>query len=260
MKQIGKSVLPPMVADIILAKEGVLIRDMSEVEIITEIVKIYGEMYADLGWNNVESEDQLLMSTRLTKNYLMKYFTTLTIQEVRLVCINGIGGFYGDVSTIAPASIAKWLNKFVASSDREKANKETRKSLPMKTDFTVEEKKRLVHEGALKSFEEFKEKKYIYDSGNVTYNYLKSRGIINFTKERTDKMYLEAKAELISAKKQSRGSVKEFSIIGDINRAISDLEGGKRKEEILIEAKRKALNIFFAELVETETDLTELLT
>lgn len=258
LKSNKKEIIPPLVQDIILAKSGEIIRNIPENEVIEEVVKIYGEMYADIGWNAPDGTDQLLMSERLVKNYIMKYFYTLTIAEIRLVCMNGVARFYGDYVSIGPAVVSGWIHKFMASPARERANKST-KAIPVKTELTDEEKQKLVHGGSLKMFEEFKEKKYVYDSGNATYNYLKSKGVINFTKERTDKIYLQAKSELIESKKQSRGSVKDLTMLKDINKIITDLEGGKRKDEILIEAKRKALNIFFGELVETGAELTDII-
>lgn len=186
------------------------------------------------------------------------YFSTVCIGEIALFFKQGIDGMHGEYFGLNCKTYRQWLRSGMGSTARLEALKKQRKfleELNMPPEPTAEEKEALVLKGVLDSFAEFKKTRFVYDTGNITYNWLDSKKIIPFTTERKKDIIKKAEANIRS------------EMMGKIQVALSSIERNKIKAEmdglsdkdirIKSEAKRVALNLFFKELVETDTELSD---
>jgi hypothetical protein len=89
----------------------------------------------------------------------------------------------------------------------------------------------------------------VVDAGNVKYNYLVKCGLINFTKERKQEIRTIVESRMRTQAIENRQ--KSESIEKSIAKILP--------ESIISESRREALVVFYKDLIETETELIDLL-
>lgn len=210
------------------------------------------------------SANQLMPETlniivNILEKDIRENFPMLTMDEVSHAINKGIRGEYTERTDISNANIYQWLKAWKNSEERMNAiaNRNTL-ALPERGTLTEAEKKQSSVSHVLMLFDHYKNTHEVTDYGNAAYLFLEKEGIINYTPERKREIFEQAKVSLSEQIKLRR-----FSTMSDRRRlkAMADvvLDGGM-KPEVIIEARRLALKIFFDNLIEMEEDLSFLLT
>ena len=240
-----------------IALQGQKIKDYKIAELEDELNKILQTTYFNCG-QVLSSEDAIPVLDSIVPD-IKNYFSSLTIEEVKVAFKRGLLKDYGDYFGLNPKTFLGWLKSYMASANR--AEVKTKIKMHNEEQLTEEEKEKIVVDGVYKCWEEFKEKGVVYDFGNATYNYLDRKGIIPFTVERKWQIYREVKERLISQAKEKRAKVKDVLDKRNFDELIYALtsETGNEKDTLKFESRREALKIFFTDLLEMGEDLKELI-
>lgn len=243
--------LTPTDKEVAIASVGIRIKDLKESDFKTKIIHLIGQTHLNCGFKL--DENQLSQTIDELCSDLLKCNFTLSFAEIELAFKNGWKKEYGDFFGLNNATYFGWVNAYTFGEKRlrvkktiadAKANegKEPEKKTPEEADY-------ILKEACLKSFDEFRKGVAIFDHGNVKYNYLVKVGVLNFTKERKEaiKTMVEArvKAEVIETKGKAE----------TIEKALSRIQ----PDSIISASKKEALNQFFKDLADTETELSDLL-
>ena len=124
---------------------------------------------------------------------------------------------------------------------------------PKICDISEEAKFEIIKKGALRCFQVYSTAGAMADAGNVTYNYLDRMGLIKITKEKKEKILKDAKEYLILKEKNSNAS-------GSVIKAALDKLQKGGNSYIVGEAKRRALKVYFDNLIEMGETLNDNLT
>lgn len=124
---------------------------------------------------------------------------------------------------------------------------------PKICDISEEAKFEIIKKGALRCFQVYSTAGAMADAGNVTYNYLDRMGLIKITKEKKEKILKDAKEYLILKEKNSNAS-------GSVIKAALDKLQNGGNSYIVGEAKRRALKVYFDNLIEMGETLNDNLT
>lgn len=250
--------LTPAEAEVIVSQQSKRIKFCNDAEIYNALKDSISKCYFNCGQAmnviNVDLEiNELIID-------LKKYFPTIAINEISSFFKQGIDGLYGEYFGLNCKSYRKFIRDGSMHANRLLAMKKQNlflAELNKPKELTAEEKADIIFKGVLDSFEEFKKTKFVYDTGNVTYNWLNERNHIPFTNERKLEMLKDAEAKIKAGMVDSMQSA--LSAI-ERNKIKADMDGLSSKDtRIKAEAKRIALNTFFRELVEVGTELTEII-
>lgn len=202
-----------------------------------------------------EDADSIDITIDMFIKDLREYNKNISYQEIELAFRNGFKNEYGEWFGLNNKTYFQWVNGYTMSVARKQAIKNRELLLvPAEIKLSEEEKNKIIHEGALMAFSQFKEKGFVLDVGNVNYNYLDSKGVFNFTKARKVAFMEQAK---INLQKEAAKNLDENSnqiARMDIRRSLGDITSDK-SDKVIAEAKRIALNTFFADLVEMDIEL-----
>lgn len=237
-KEIAKACQEPKIKDLPIPIVGAFMNSL------------IGRTYLNTGGDLDKNRDMVDATIDELVMDLQKYNGTLSLQEIEIAFKNGWKKEYGDFFGLNNATYFGWVNAYTWNEKRLRAKKAVEnaklsgKVQPPK--ISEAEADEILKNGALKNFRDFKATGQLMDAGNVTYNYLERKGIINFSKERKEeiksKTIEQMKAEAISQKNRTETIEKviEKALVPDIIKANS---------------KRNALKLFFTELIEMDADL-----
>jgi hypothetical protein len=227
------------------------IKELSENTFKTKMLHLIGQTHLNCGFKTDENQveqtiDELCLD-------LLKYNSTLSFQEIELAFKNGWKKQYGDFFGLNNATYFQWVNAYTWGEKRLKVKKtlleakENEKIEPAKK--TEAEIDAIMRDACLRSFDDFKKKILVVDAGNVKYNYLVKCGLINFTKERKQEIraIVESRMRTQAIENRQKSETIEKSIAKILT------------ESIISESRREALVVFYKDLVETETELIDLL-
>lgn len=219
----------------------------TESEIACTLSQAVTKAFFYLNYKPKSSEEYGLIIDALLSE-VVQHFKGLTLEEIKLACLHGSKGYYGDVMGIGVAQVLKWLDMFMADSRRIKARKElsiARESKQECKQLTNDDYKNL----ALNAFEQYKKTGHYDDYGNIIYNFLEREDIINFCSQRKK----EIKNTVLELELKKRST--PFNI--DEKRRFE-----REKNEILNgfgglagKCKRYALQVYFSELLEMGMEL-----
>lgn len=237
--------------EIALASFDVRINKVPENEFKSEMIKLIGQTHLNCGFKL--DENQLLQTIDELCSDLLKYNNTLTFPEIVLAFKNGYKKEYGDFFGLSNATYFGWVNAYTWGEKRlrvkksiqdakDNANKEPDKKTPEEIDY-------IMKDACLRSFDDFRKKVPVVDAGNVKYNYLVRKGLINFTAERKVQIMNYVSERLKTEAVENRQKAESVEkVIGKI-----------LPETIVSESRREALIVFYQDLVETETELKDLI-
>lgn len=192
---------------------------------------------------------------------LKKYNASLTFKEIELAFRNGWKGVYGDYFGLNNKTYFQWVNAYAFGEKRLRITnmllKEKEKQ-NMKTEISEEEKERIIRNGAIKCFNEFKSTGIILDAGSVTYNYLNKIGLITFTKQIKDDILAKTRERLINSHLVEITNTGNVRKIKEVKALIDELKKSV-PTNLISESKKEALKLFFQNIIEMEEDLKDLL-
>lgn len=244
--------------EIILARNGERIRMMPESSVGRELSILITKTHIACG--QAINEGVVSLGMPMLLEDIIKYFGTLTISEITQAFRLGTMGEFGEWFGLNNKTYLQWCKGYLGWQKRIEANK---KQMAFQNEFnkpkelTQSEKEKIIAEGVLIVFKEFKKTNFVYDAGNVTYNYLDSKQLIPFNIERKKEIVklAEAKVRLLITDKMAV-AISEIERAALKNKLCSI---SSKDEEVRSECKRIGLNIFFKELVETGTELSDLI-
>lgn len=175
-------------------------------------------------------------------------FHMLTLDEIKLACIRGSKGLFGEVFAISAVQILQWLGAFKVDQNRHRAKKQLILAQEVKIEpreVTDEDSKKL----ALNAFNRYKKTGKYEDYGNIIYHFLEKKGVINFCNQRKNEIkeaFLKMELTRLSAPLNLDEKRRFEREKNDLLNNPKDLKGM---------LKRHALNVFFADLCEMGTEL-----
>lgn len=191
------------------------------------------------------------------------YAGTLTLAQLDHAFKLGLDNTFGEWYGLSNKTYRQWVRGYLGYSVRIDANKKQsqflKHSLHKPKELTDSEKEKIIIDGVFRAFEDFKKKGDCSDLGNVTYSYLDKKGLISFTKDRKWDFYREAKKK----KRRELEMKMEISVnrheLESVSSILEQLDLNKVNDDVLTEAKQVALCQYFSDLIETGTELKDLL-
>jgi hypothetical protein len=240
------------------ANNNVQIHIKKRSELEDEVSDLITTTFYELG-QKIEAVEQMILVTKL-KDELILHFRWLTMEEVKMAFMKGARKEYGDYFGLNIVTFHNWIRSF--QSDKKRADTLIKQNLlkqEVKKEPSAEELYQQSKAFALAAFETFKTEGYFNDIGNPVYEFLDSIQLIPFSIERKTEMFEQAK-EKIKAKANPSYAVNAnertaFTLILEQIEA----NGKDVKERIRVEARKIALNTYFKELIEMETELIDLI-
>jgi Mg2+ and Co2+ transporter CorA len=111
------------------------------------------------------------------------------------------------------------------------------------------EKTEIIKRGVIENFNVYKRGGLLLDAGNISYNFLKERGLITLTEAKKTEIIQNVKSKLRTEALQNKGSKTMQKAIDENVTTVA----------INIECKREALKEYFKNLVEMEIDINDLI-
>jgi len=191
---------------------------------------------------------------------LKQYFPTITIKEVEYAVRTGIREVYGKYFGINVATLNKFVRAYLES---EELNEAVRKQKLFLSEAKCDETKpteaeiyAFMKQSCINDFAYYKRTKRLIDNGNPKYSFLKEAGIINFSIERMQAIFNRVLAEQTARAKVDRLNSDVNSFSRDIAEIV--IKQGDKSELVKSAARLEALKVFFDDLIETGTELTDL--
>lgn len=208
----------------------------------------------DLGHTKDKQEKEMIVESVLPQVKIE--LANITLLEIKLFCKLGAQGKYGENMGINVVAVLRWLHAGMQDAARFQAKQAINppEVLPVALDYSRQD----WVDRVCVAFEKYKVCGFYHDFGNPLYNFLENAGLINFTDEHKKQIkveYIQREHLRLSDKLKITKAVDD---IKGLNNQIQNLMSGK--EDLRSKLKREALQIYFKDLIETETDLRELLT
>jgi hypothetical protein len=249
MLVLGK--MTPSEKEMAIASVQTKIAVLDRLDLKMELLKLVGQTHLDCGFK--VDKETLAQTIDTLVDDLQKYNSSLSFQEIEIAFKNGWKKEYGDFFGLNNATYFGWVNAYTFGEKRLKVKKtlleakeNANKQPTKKTEAEIDE---IMKDACLRSFDDFRRNIPVVDAGNVKYNYLVKLGIINFTKER--KLEIKNKVESILKAEAIENKIKTDTV----EKALKRL----KPETIVFESRKQALIDFYGDLVETETELSELI-
>lgn len=244
---------------IVLAQLSKRIRECNVDELTNVVNEAIVKAYFQCG-QKPDTKTLVLEVKELLKD-LTKYFPTIFLNEIELFFKQGIDGQLGEYYGLNLKTYRQWLRNGATNISRLNAMKIQRQFLESQNkppELSEDDKEKIIEDGVFNLFEIFKNTGYVEDYNNVTYNWLDKRGYIPFSKERKIEIKEQA-IKVVKARLQDALLTAKAKREKEGAKAIRiELDNFLKSDKIIYEAKKIALNIFFKELIETDTTLEDI--
>ena len=245
--------------EIAVALQGTQIKYLSEEEFGLAMDALVHNTFLSCGIKYEEEVvdktiDEFIGDTR-------KYFSTITVDEIKIAFSKGWKGEYGEFFGLNNKTYHQWLCGYmygVKRANTKKAIQESNENRNKKPELTENEKEAILREGAITKFNEFKTTGNFYDFGNITYNYLDRLGLIKFTVDVKKLIMNECRIRLLEEEKMKKTQQQYIGKHQAINDEIKKLEEGK-STRLISESKREALKQYFIQLIEMDEELKNII-
>lgn len=237
--------------EIAIASICLKLKELEPNDFKSKMLFLIGQTYLNCGFKF--DENQVKQTIDELCEDLLKHNFLLSFEEIELAFKNGWKKEYGEFYGLSNATYFDWVNAYAHQEKRLRVKKtlleakENSKVEPAKK--TQEEIDEILRFACLESFDQFKNGIIVFDAGNVKYNYLVKCGVINFTKERKQEIrtIVESRMRTQAIENRQKSETIEKSIAKILT------------ESIISESRREALVVFFKDLVETETELIDMI-
>jgi hypothetical protein len=249
--------LDPQERELILAKNGTLIKKMNPKEVTDAFLVLIGQVHLETGYQMNAGAVQLTILV-LIKD-VFDYFGTLTIGECQKAFKLGIMKEFGEFTGLNNKTYLQFLKGYLGWNKRLEANKKQSAFNTQQIDkpivLTEDEKDAKMKDFALTCFETTKKDNICVDPGNGIYHLLDKLGLISFTADR---------------KRQFLGEAMDHIRTGLVNKMQQfPMDRNKFKEQLtnlsstdtesIIMAKKIALKRYFLDLIEMQIELKDVL-
>jgi len=234
-----------------IATIGVKISELEANDFKTKMINLIGQTYLNCGFKL--DENQVTLTINELCEDLKKYNITLTFEEIQLAFKNGYKKQYGDFFGLSNATYFGWVNAYTCGESRLKVKKtllsakeNANKQPEIKSPAEIN---KIMKDSCLKSFEDFKIGVVVLDAGNVKYNYLVKKEVLNISKEKKAEFMILAEKNLKSLAIETKGKTE----------TIEKCFGKIVQTSIVSEAKKLALIDFYKNLASNDFDLNDLI-
>lgn len=243
--------------EIVVACVGRKIKEILPVDFQTMMLGLIGK--AHLNTNFKMESDQIRLTISDFCGDVQRLEHALTFTEIEFAFKNGWKKNYGEFMGLSNATYWNWINMYKLSKERFNAKKMITDAMfaPVeKPQLSEEQKEKIIIDGVLDEFENYKKTKQLEDPKNVFYNYLDAKKIINNTRDQKKEIFEYCRQRMINEYKQKSISTKEIANRSDnIQMVKSLLEGNP--PELIIASKKEALKRYFDSLIEFEKELVD---
>ena len=253
----------------IIAKNGNIIKDLKIGTAIKGIYDIVVQTMINSG-NKKDLEDIDLITNLAESVYqlIITKYQSLTIEEFKILCFNGVTNEYGDYYGINLSTISNWIKSFQNDIKRQQSMHYWNNLIHLATvkDKTPNEKRQIIIDGLLTMYAELKEKYNSYGCDKfklempvisyIFYDLLKELGLINFTKERKEDIYDRSKYQYEAKLQKSRLDPTIKFNQKDLEAALLNLPKDRTFANL---CKLEALRDFLADCYDLDEDLNSLI-
>lgn len=257
------SKMPFSLQKYVKAKDSLIISEMEVTDSLKFLIDLITNTQVNIGHvKRAEDGEANLSIAENLLNIIKSKYQSLTIDELKLAVLSGSISEYGEYTTFSLKTISDWIKGYLNDINKKLAMSEWNKLIDMVQirKYTDEQKQQIIVDGCLHAFKDYKENNLVIPVDylcSVFYDYLKNKELINFTLERKGKIYDEAlriyKSGMDSNKKIDK------DIYGLIIQTISNKKTSQENRSFVNLGKRIGLLMYFNDLLETETELTDLI-
>lgn len=158
-------------------------------------------------------------------------------------------------SANAPHTYTKWVKQYLESVKQEIINYKAAKT-PVKV-YSEDEKVRMMKEGVMLCYDNYKATGYIQDAGDAVYLYLEGKGVIDIPIEVKQSMFEQARPSAIERIKFKQQEVDRFTA-KSLQRVIESAMIGNAEDMVTYEQKKicrtKILKDLFGEMTRDELE------
>ena len=237
-----------------LAKQGEIISKMSIKFAVTSIYKVLGSTLVDIGLKNIEhQEDVILNISESVYNLINDRYKTLTIEELKLACLNGSLDEYSKYYGVNLKTVSDWLKGYSNDEKKKKAMAEWNRLIDFVQikEKTPEQKEAIIRDGCLHAFFDYKSNPLNeMVIGHIFYDYLKDKGLLILPIEVHKKISINQR--LIYENELKVSNRKKVVSDAILNELISSLSENKT---LINRCKRAGLKWYFDELIKHNKNL-----
>lgn len=252
----------------IIAKNGHKVLDLKIGTAIKGIYDIVVQTMINSG-HKKDLEDIALI-TNLAESVYQLITTknqSLTIEEFKILCFNGVTNEYGDYFGINLTTISNWIKAFQNDINRKQSMHYWNNLIHLATvkDKTPNEKRQIIIDGLITLFNELKPKfddhkdKFKLEMPIISYifyDFLKELGLMNFTKERKEEIYDRSKFQYEAKLQKSRLDPTIKFTQKDLESALLNLPKDRTFSNL---CKLEALRDYLSDLFELDEDLNSII-
>lgn len=196
------------------------------------------------------------------KDEILRLWPGIRLEEIQLAIHRGAMGNNGKVYALSLAFFVECIRTYMNSDKRLEAGKRllSKSSTVLLTETTkpteAEIQKKAL-EIIMSAFEFYKENGFYRDYGNYVFNSLAKYGVINLSEQ--DKIAIWKEARYAVSNNFINPTETSIDKRYENMRNYQDVKNNPEHPLIYVEAKKMALNFFFADLRKMETELSDLI-
>lgn len=211
------------------------------------------------GETDEEQKSRIKIMAKEVAADLRKRHATLTIREFELAVENGIRKEYGDFHGLNVATFHMFAREFKKSAEREEALRKLRllkEEQENEVKPSDEEINRIMNEACLNAFYRYKKTKCLVDFGGAKYQHLEKNGLINHSIDLKKEIFRKARELALldaSTTIMKPGENTAKTIAHEV------IKNPDKHEIVKNIAREMALKRFFDDLIETGTELKDMM-
>ena len=252
----------------IIAKNG---NKLAYIKIGTAIKSIYDIVVQTMinSGSKKDLEDIALITNLAESIYqlITTKYQSLTIEEFKILCFNGVTNEYGDYFGINLTTISNWIKAFQNDINRKQSMHYWNNLIHLATvkDKTPTEKRQIIIDGLITLFNELKPKfddhkdKFKLEMPIISYifyDFLKELELINFSKERKEEIYDRSKYQYEAKLQKSRLDPTIKFTQKDLESALFNLPKDRTFSNL---CKLEALRDYLSDLFELDEDINSII-
>lgn len=254
----GKILPVPMAKNEAEGIQGVMAKDADPVVLRLTVKVAVVKAHINTGRSFTKNEMSVLINSLVEE--VIRAYGTIRLGEIGLAIHKAAMGEYEKVYSLSLAFFVQSIRTYMSSDKRLHEGKllmakAAAFALPAHIP-SPEELEANKKEIVINAFERFKKAKVYQDHGNYIFDALANYGVVNFTEEDKNLLWKQARTNVFRYYTRPTNSIDERN---ERKRVLKELQENKLHSYFWVEVKKIALNKFFADLVEVDTELSELI-
>lgn len=234
---------------VVLAAQENRIKELEIIQVSKKITEVVSGVYIRLGMRAKDDRERLLVEDCILKDLAIS-FPNLTLTEFELACYKGSMGDFkakpDEVLFVSPERIHSWIKAYVELVKRDTIAKqrefEAKNQKFEKPSFEAIQK--IESEFVIRIHEAFDDYLKLgqythHEPADKVYDYLSQKNLLKLSKDRKKEIFKSVEED-VKNKKRAKGDTSGLMDI--FNRTKS------AKAKLIIEAKRKAIDLLFSEI------------